>query len=348
MTSYTRTWTHSQNLVPTNQDDTSGRAASILFDFKVKLLAAGWTVASSSDGSTAQVIGSGDLWDTYDKVEVCATGARSWIILKSPNNYPSTGNNVYLMIERKTTDVTEYAIAFSSIAWSGSPTTNQSGMSNANAISAHGRHACSSGSDTAHKLHVHTSSIGDFIFYVSKDSGGSPGSGMFLNKLSDSQSGDNWPVVAFSWNHNSYAHSTAWTQSGANSYYNPFQLGHSSYSISNSNAYSGTTTYSKTFGWWTDGTPVSTRVFSVTDALLAYFDGNGDDHSGKFLRFPMYVVSHTLPTNQNAYKGQITDLKLSHSLDADATEGTVSPLSGSIDSAIIDHIMIPASAAPSF
>lgn len=344
MTSYTNTWTHSQNLTPSNEDDISGRAAALVFDIKVKLLAAGWTVTQSSDGSTAQVIGSGDLWDTYDKAETRhASGDRSWIILKSPNNFPTTDKNVYLMLDRRGDSTASLEIGISSLDWSGTPDPDPDSMTNANEHVMTDRFLCHNTNDQAHKLHMHTTTAGDFIIYISYTGSGSPGFGMILNKLTDFQSGDGWPVVFYSYNSNAgYNATTMWT-SNSGYYYQPFTLGHVSNSLSTTSA---TANNARSVGWWTDGTAINCHVGSVDDSMLLAFNAGGDDYSGKWMRFPIYVSGYE--AGRYFYRGQLIDIKASHGIDGTTGQGIVEPSSGDIQSTTVDHIMIPASAAPIF
>jgi len=61
------------------------------------MLAAGWTVTQSCDGTTADAT---DRWNAVSDINYAAApAAHSWIVLRSPLDYPSAGNYIYFAID---------------------------------------------------------------------------------------------------------------------------------------------------------------------------------------------------------------------------------------------------------
>ena len=100
MPSLIRTWTISQNNACADQTSKPAQRDEIVLDIKNKLKTAGWTVTQSCDSSSTDT---SDLWvNTGDLVSNSSTstngGAHSWIVLRSPANYASSGKYVYFAI----------------------------------------------------------------------------------------------------------------------------------------------------------------------------------------------------------------------------------------------------------
>lgn len=99
------TWTFAYNTTPTDQTSQTQLNRSLLIQFKEFLVAHGWTVTNSSDSSS---VSASDLWGTtLSKVVGVSSGARSWIVLKSPagfvagldGSYTGDQSRVWLLID---------------------------------------------------------------------------------------------------------------------------------------------------------------------------------------------------------------------------------------------------------
>ncbi|MDD5125799.1 hypothetical protein [Methylovulum sp.] len=129
--SYEQTWTFSHNLTPIDKTTATQVGKSFVFQLKNFLVANGWTVASSSNGTIAN---SSDNWSSLtDIVGAAAWPAHSWCVLKSPQgivagasgSYTGDQSRVWLLIELILAQAYAINLYFDRIAYTGGSTTNK-------------------------------------------------------------------------------------------------------------------------------------------------------------------------------------------------------------------------------
>ena len=193
-----RTWTTDQNNAPSDQTTTGKQVQEILLTFKNALKSAGWTVTQSSDASTAD---SNDNWSATSDISRASSGPHSWIVLKSPDNYPSSGNHIYFGIDYASGNNAQVEFATATADWTGTSTS----IGPIDATNANGSNDHTSSDDTYLvpssvediKYHICTNTTGDFILYTSVDSTGQCHFASFINKLSAADSVDDFPIATY-------------------------------------------------------------------------------------------------------------------------------------------------------
>jgi hypothetical protein len=174
----------------------------MLFALKGWLVSLGWTVDCSSDSVSASGPSGGtDYWVSETNLVWAASGsAHSWIWLRSPNNFPTTGRNYWLLIDCNNASNHFASFSFASgvptgsvAAGAGNFNVNYSGTAtNANAFAAKQfRHT----SLVASKYHMLGTTEGDFIFTTSEDLSGYYQFGLAILKTRDYKTADLWPAV---------------------------------------------------------------------------------------------------------------------------------------------------------
>ena len=333
MPTLTRTWTSSQNNSCASNDSQLDQVTEIALDIKTKLVAAGWTVTQSSDGATTDT---SDLWvDTGDIIR--GTGAHSWIVLKSPTNWPTAGKSIWFGIDYDTTQ--DYWMGFASRGdadWTG--LTTSAGPNNvATGINSFlpNYQIVVPSSLTACKFHSHYSDQGDFIYYVSNSTSQQAQYGLIINKCTDHDAADLYPVVNFSRGTGSVTAGV----SNSGFYYTHMQ-----------NVY-----FTKTFhystgvgsGSWPSGSTVDWPTNpSFWPGLASGVAGN--DINGKINLMPMYVSTQS-PTGSTGLRGHLTDVYTCHGSAVPlASVGDVSPGTGTIEFGCIGGLFVPCTVAPDF
>ena len=337
-----RTWTCDQNNAPSDQTSTGAQVKEALLTFKNALKTAGWTVAQSSDSSTADT---SDNWSATSDI-VFGTSAHSWIVLKSPANYPSTGNFVYFGIDCYNT--ADYHVDFctATAEW-GSLTTSvgpvHSSATHANGDNTwigadHGTLVPSSVENI--KYHICTNTTGDWMFYTSVDSTGEVHFGSFMNKLTGTVSTDDYPVVAY-FDSNGTSASSSFS---ANAYY---------YTTMRS---LGSASRLKGFVYNTGEAPTSGTVHNYwmtahmgiesTTYWQYMSDTSGTDTGGQFPALPFLVIGNSTAVRQ--IRGYLTDIYASaiSSQAYGSVTGDVQPGTGTITMGNIGSIWAPCSEAP--
>ncbi len=317
MTTFLRNWTNYQNQVPADQSTLEKQAQSILWAVKDKLVTAGWTVTQSSDSVTADGT---DNWTTSANL-VWGTGAHSWVVLKSPNNFPSTGENTYFAIDLANANKYQVSLRLATADWTGG-TTSSIGTGT-NAVSWANQQFLKSTLANA-KWHLHVSSEGDVVWYVSRDSAGYAAFGYMAVACTDTQSGDDWPIYEFA----------NFLESGVGAF--------------EDDEFASTVHIR---GHWIDGVadPDTVMVWpnraGSSTPITDSFDANGDDNGGKYPAFPLYAVS--VATGKVSFRGRIYDLRAAPSNNA-IVQGTTEPVGGPVSAAIVGQLWLPADTAPSF
>lgn len=192
----------SWNNVPTAQTTALEQSQSMLYALKDWLVSLGWTVDCSSDSVSASGPSGGtDYWSSGANLVWAASGtAHSWIWLRSPNNFPTTGRNYWLLIDCNNASNHFATFSFASGvptgsvgAGAGNFNIQYSGTAtNANAFAAQQfRHT----SLVASKYHMLGTTDGDFIFTTSEDLSGYYQFGLALLKTRDFKTADLWPAI---------------------------------------------------------------------------------------------------------------------------------------------------------
>jgi hypothetical protein len=227
MTALVRTWTTTNNNVP-SQATLAAQAAAVVLARKTLMVDAGWTVQSSSNGTTAN---SSDNWTTVADLTWAAAGvAHSWIVLRSPTSFCASGYYIYCLIDLSTgaTNYHLWTITWSSeaIATGGTTTAAPTSATAGNRIVFTNKQFLRSTLANS-KYHTKRSDSSDYVYLVSADA-----SGYFLAvsgafKAGNLRSGLNYPVLVLEsfvdsgrgaptlLNTNTTTHAVMWQQSGA-------------------------------------------------------------------------------------------------------------------------------------
>lgn len=336
MPTLTRTWTSSQNNSCADQTSQLEQVKEIAFDIKTKLKAAGWTVTQSSD---AAAVAASDLWIDVDDI-IRGAGAHSWIVLKSPTNWPTTGKSIWFGIDYDTTNDAQMGFAsrgdadWTSLTTSVGPNNSISGATGVNPFYAPYQVVVPT-SLTDCKFHSHYSDQGDFIYYVSNSTSQQAQYGLIINKCTDHDAADLYPVV-------NYSRGTGSATAGVSNsgfYYSQMQ-----------NAY-----YTKAFHYSTGAGSTSWALGATIDwpTKNTFWPGLasgvvGNDINGKINLMPMYVSSQ-YPTGSTGLRGHLTDMYTCHGTSVPlASVGDVSPGTGTIEFGCIGGLFVPCTVAPDF
>lgn len=98
-----RTWTISINQTFSSTVDQVVQFQEACYALKVLMVAAGWAVSRSSDGTTA---GAADYWTSAAALEVNTSGSGAWCVLTSPAGWASATASVLLYINNSSADTT--------------------------------------------------------------------------------------------------------------------------------------------------------------------------------------------------------------------------------------------------
>jgi len=321
MTTFDRAWNHSQNNVPADQTTEEKQSRNtwleIVNDGFVTL--GGWTIEQSCD-SVSSPASDGGQWAVEGDL-VWGTGAHSWCVLKSPNNFPSSGQNLYVCIDLDQGGDDDIIIRTGTADWTGGDVNGPGTGTNVVTYT----HAWRADTLANRKWHMHASDEGDVILYVSEDSKGYAEFGLLFVACDDTQTGDSWPIYEFV----DYDATTP----------GPFDdssLGHTSYAQ----------------GRWIDGTADSQTVMvwpnraGTSNAITDSFDVNGDDNTGKYPAFPVYACS--VLATQISYRGRIYDIRAGPSAAGIVQGLTNEPSGASVESIMVGHLWIPAAETASF
>jgi hypothetical protein len=321
-----RNWTSSQNQTPSDQTTQEKQGASILLALKNAFVSAGWTVTQSSDSVTAN---SSDNWSTITDVVHASSGAHSWIVLRSPLGYPSTGNYYYFAIDWLSSQPYQCDFYTATSDWTGG-TTSSIGTGTNTVFWSNMVFLNSSLTDM--KFHQTYSDEGDLVFIISQNSNGNPGFGLFINKLSNTSASDDYPVVTYIFgNQNAFSQSSFRTSYGWNRRSN----------LSSTN-------YTKMH--WINGT-VGYGVLDVfadqAVANMAGRDTNGSDIDGTFPALPIICTNQN--TSQYAFRGVLTDLFQSNGINGIYTpKGSVLPSAGTITAWSDEFMWYPGDTNPDY
>ena len=349
MPTLTRTWTISQNNACADQTSKPAQRDEIALDIKNKLKTAGWTVTQSCDSSSTDT---SDLCVNTGDLVSATSGAHSWIILRSPANYASSGKYVYFAIAMRGTSSStgenrcEWA-ARGDADWTGlsttsGPTDSATGVALWNNTTYNMNVVPSTLSDC--KFHSCYSSTGDFIYYVSNSTGGQMSFAIVIQKCANADSSDLFPVAFYIAGQGS--NSTAVT---VNPFYHQ-QLDNSSNNQTikclhhSTGAGMGNSDY--------DSAIVAPGGASTNFILAIASSNTGDDVSGRIPLLPLYVASGT--TNSKRLVGNLEDLWTSQGVSSSAGTyvkaqvGDVTPGTGSIQFGFTGCAWVPCSVAPDF
>ena len=340
MPTLTRTWTSTQNTACTDQTSQLEQVKEIAFDIKTKLKAAGWTVTQSSDAAT---VSASDLWIDVDDI-IRGSGAHSWIILKSPTDWPTTGKNIWVGIDYDTTNDSYMGIASRGDAdWTGLTTSigpdnylYSTGAIGVNPWSNAANYAVMVPTSlTDCKFHSHYSDQGDFIYYVSNSTAQQASYGLIINKCTDHSTSDLFPVAMFSKGEGS----TSVTFSNSAFYYTDLESAYSSKFFHYSTGVgSGNQSYGGVIACPTKSTFWTGLASGTT----------GNDIDGKIPLMPLYCAADK-PAGSTGLRGHLTDIYTCHGTATPlASVGDVAPGTGTITFGCIGGLFVPCSVAPDF
>jgi len=321
-----RTWTSSGNNVPADQTTIEKQVGNILLAMKNAFVSAGWTVTQSSNGLTTSA---SDLWSVYtDVVHGAAAVVHSWIVLESPTDYPSTGNQVYFAIEWNAAADKDCTFYTSTGDWTGG-TTSTIGAASGNKNTMTTTDGFVPPGLTNVKYHFSYNTTGDVIFYNSNDSTARAGWGLIISKLADHDASDNYPLFQY-------------LRKSGNSWGQPSQT-YNAFGIGNLQ------TSGNSLGFWIDGTTTSdVRAYSMSNGFMYYATGgdtNGNDINGKFIAAPIYAMGTAV--GNRAIRGRLVDIYLANDTNINTLNATVEPSTGLIQLACITCLWLPADEVPS-
>lgn len=98
-----RTWTININQTFSSTVDQQIQFREACYALKVLMVAAGWTVTLSSDGTTASAA---DNWTSAAALEINTTGSGAWCVLTSPGGWSSSTASILLYINNASADTT--------------------------------------------------------------------------------------------------------------------------------------------------------------------------------------------------------------------------------------------------
>jgi hypothetical protein len=341
MATLTRTWTSSQNNSCANQTAVKDQTKEILLDMKIKMLAAGWTVTQSSDSVTADA---SDRWlDVGDLVY--DTGIHSWIVLRSPANYPSTGKYIYFGIDYTTTTANYcYFASRGDADWTSLTTSQGPSHSTYDALMNPFDGTINKGivptSLADCKFHSSYSDAGDIIYYVSNSTTGYAHFVMLMIKCEDAEATDLFPVVNYVYG--------KYNPSAGISYSGFYSL--SFYNDDYSKGFHPTTgkgSGNKTYGGALDYP--NSAVFWKASAA----SNTGDALTGKIPAVPIAFACE-YPSGANRIVGQATDIFACQGYSSTAATyvkaavGDVAPGTGTITQGVVGGMWVPCSVAPDF
>lgn len=324
MSTLVRTWTTSLNNVATTAS-LNAQAQQIIRAMKDNYKAAGWTVDYSCDSVTAGTPADGvDRWDSDTDLVWAAGGvAHSWMVLKSPTNYPGTGKTIYLLIACSTGASSQHLVNVtigSATFTSGSTTTDPTAPANNRAFT---NKQFIRTPVVATKYHMMRNTVGDVINVVSTDGVGYP---LHVNgswQTSGAESADTYPWI------------------GAWCFQDSTRGGFTVANMQNS-------THSVTF-WPTDNTVISSGGIGSIQApsdVMSVFLAAGSSLTGTFPALPAILASQQ--SLKIALRGTLVDVMLAPT-GVVGLQGTVEPASGSSTTAIFGDFWIPnGNVTPSF
>jgi hypothetical protein len=103
-----RTWTIAINQTFSTAVDQQVQFREACYALKVLMVAAGWTVTRSSDGTTA---GAADYWTSAAALEINTSGSGAWVTLTSPVGWASATASIVLYINNASADTTPQTMA---------------------------------------------------------------------------------------------------------------------------------------------------------------------------------------------------------------------------------------------
>ena len=242
-------------------------------------------------------------------------------MLKSPDDFPSSGENLYFCIDLDQAG-TDYIILRTATAdWTGGTTSGPGSGTNVTSWTT----AWRADDGNARKWHLHTSTEGDVILYISEDSTGYAAFGLMFIACTDTQTGDSWPIYEF-----------VDFDDAAPGAFEDTNLGNATLAQ----------------GHWIDGTADPQTVMAwpnragtstpATDA----FDVNGDDNTGEYPAIPVWAYSYA--ANKVSWRGRIHDIRAAPTASGIVQGLTSEPSGGPVESIVVGHLWIPASATASF
>jgi len=314
-TAPTRTWTCSWNNVP-SQATLDAQAKAVLYAWKENYKSAGWTCEGSSSRAAAGMDGT-DRWASAANLVWAAAGAaHSWIVLKSPTNYPSSGKNVYVLLACSTGASSQHLInaGHASAPYTGGSTTadptaptNSRAYANKQILQATLANS---------KWHTLRNTVGDVLNFASVDNSGvALHANGCLQSAPTAESGDTFPVIAI----------MAYTSTGALTAALMQNTGHHAI-------------------FWTDGTVISVNVSGVaipqmpTAPALNYFGLSGSNISNAYPRFPAFL--HSGQSNKTAFRGTLVDVAMGPGGSTVPT-GVTDPYSGTPVYALVGEFWVP-------
>jgi hypothetical protein len=314
MTTLVRTWTTSWNNVPSAASLTA-QARAVLRQFKDGMKNAGWTVDGSSSSTAAGMDGT-DRWSADSNLVWQSGGsARSWIVLKSPTNYPSSGKNIWILIACSTGSGNPHLIniTYATAAFtSGSTTTDPTAPTNNRAI---GNQQFIKTAVAAAKYSILYNTAGDWLMLYTSTGSGKMFFAWASLLLTGSESGDLYPTYQFvNYDATNGALTLANLQSGA----------HTSF--------------------WIDDTVNSSANGAAplnpftSNNFFTNVTNTGSNISGKYPDMPIVCVSTA--SSQIAIRGTMVDIAYAPS-GSGIVQGTVEPSSGSSTTTIIGEVWVP-------
>lgn len=311
----------SYNNVPT-QDTLVHQGQTILYNLKQKLVAAGYVIEISSDGTTLKTDGT-DQWSSSASVVFATAGsAHSYVVLKTPSGMLPSSNQARVLIDcgvgASNNHLANFGFATAAYTSSGSvntiPTapTNNSAFNNKQFL-----HSTVANSKWHCQYVTAGTEVGNFLFEISQDGTGRFHFALGVLAIHGAETGDNWPVV--------FICSFVETSTGAMS------VGQITGSTHSAQAhYDGTMATGARF----------INAYSNADGtdVMASFGTAGSSITGVYPDFPLVVADTT--AGKLTVRGYIVDLAWAPSAVA-TLSGTVEPASGSTTTTIIGTVWVP-------
>ena len=315
MVTLSNTWVTSYNNVPTQTTQTN-QAQNVMFGLKSALVAAGYTVVSSSDSSTA---GAGDKWISSTNLVWNTTGnPHSWIQLESPSGMLPSSNRAFILIDLTSTNVYQSSFSWASASFTGgSNTTGPTAPANAAGfVNKQFLHSTLTNSKYHYQYVSSGSQVGNFLFQTSQDGTGRMCFGFGFLASNGAESGDGWPCFGFS----------AFSEAG--------QGGMSAATIYAANA----SVLYHFDGTMTTATNLLTPSYNGTGDFMAQVTSAGSGVTGSYPDFPVVLCDVT--SGKVSIRGYVVDLAYAPT-GTSVTSGTVEPSTGPTTTTIQGSFWVP-------
>ena len=319
----TNTWTTSYNNVPT-QTTLALQGSSTLLGLKNAMVAAGYVIQISSNGTTLQTNGT-DTWSTTADVNFNTAGsAHSYVVMETPNGMLPSSNRVRCLIDcgvgAANPHLVNLGFATANYTSSGSVNTIPTAPTNSVAFNSKQYLHSTLVNGKYHFQYVTGSAVsplevGNFAFQCSEDGTGRFQFfyGVFISR--GYESADPWPVSCFA----------AFSESS---------VGATTTGIISSSSHGAAVGFDATIA--TGSGCVNPNNNSID--VMTQFGATGSSITGQYFDFPFVLADFT--SGKLTIRGYVVDVAWAPTA-VNTLSGTVEPATGGTNSTIIGGLWLP-------